>query len=171
MNRLSIMMFAAALAGSALCAQSSSVGELKTNYTTIKNNLMRAAEGVPEEDYSFKPTPEMRSLGALIGHIADAGTMYCSAAAGKPERVSSADKTSKADLMAALKASFDRCDAVFDSLTDAAAAEQVSMGRMGSRSKLGLLVAVVAHDNEEYGYLAVYLRLKGIVPPSSAPRK
>lgn len=166
-----MMMFAAALLGPGLYAQSSAVGELKANYTGIKNNLMRAAEAVPEEDYSFKPTPDMRSLGALIGHIADVGVMYCSTAAGKSERVSSASKTSKADLVAALKASFERCDAVFDSLTDATAAEPVSLGRMGSKSKLGWLVSAVAHDNEEYGYLAVYLRLKGVVPPSSAPRK
>jgi len=167
-----MMIVAATLAGSAVYAQSSSaVADLKTSYTAIKTNLMKSAEATPEEDYSFKPTPEMRTLGALVGHIADVGVMYCSTAAGKSERVSSADKTSKADLVAALKASFDRCDAVFDSLTDATAGEQVAMGRMGTRSKFAWLVAAVVHDNEEYGYLAVYLRLKGVVPPSSAPRK
>ncbi len=170
MNRLSIMMIAAALGASGAYAQSS-VAELKSSYESIKGNLMKAAEAVPEDDYSFKPTPEMRSLGALVGHIADAGVFYCSTAAGKPERANSGNKTSKADLTAALKASFDHCDAVFDSMTDAEAAKEVSMGRMGSKSKFGVLVAVLVHDYEEYGYLAVYMRLKGVVPPSSAPRK
>lgn len=169
MKRLSMMMIAAALAGSSLYAQVSAVGELKKTYEGIKGNLMKAAEAVPEDDLSFKPTPEMRSLGALIGHIADAGTMYCSVAGGKMERGTTSTKTSKADLVAGLKESFDRCDKAFE-MSDATASEEVSMGK-ASRPKLGVLIAVLVHDEEEYGYLSVYLRLKGITPPSSAPRK
>ena len=75
-------------------------------------------------------------------------------------------KTSKADLVAALKDSFAECDKAFDSLTDANAAEMIK-GPRGERSKLGMLNGIVVHDNEEYGYLAVYMRVKGVVPPSS----
>jgi hypothetical protein len=76
-------------------------------------------------------------------------------------------KTAKADLVAALKASFDECDAAFDKLTDANYLEAAGAGR-GQTPRLGALFrGVIIHDNEEYGYLAVYLRLKGIVPPSS----
>ncbi len=83
--------------------------------------------------------------------------------------MNAASKTSKADLVAALKEAFSICDAVHDSLTDASAAEIVKTGR-GQRSRLGLLAGNVSHANEEYGYMAVYLRLKGIVPPSSEGR-
>ena len=64
--------------------------------------------------------------------------------------------------MAALAASFAECDAAWDSVTDANAAEMV-----GQRSRLGTSILDVIHSNEEYGYMAIYFRLKGIVPPSS----
>jgi len=140
--------------------------ELKNAYTSVKNNLVRMAEKMPEPDYSFKPVPEIRDFGATIAHIADVQMRMCSTANGEAKALNAASKTTKTDLVAALKASFDECDKAFDSLTDASATQMMSMGR-GQRSKLGMLNQVVAHDNEEYGYLAVYLRLKGIVPPSS----
>lgn len=171
MKRFSMMIIAAALGAAALQAQSMAVGELNKSYEGIKKNLIAAAEAVPEGDLSFKPTPEMRSLGALISHIADASVLYCSAASGKPERPKPAENMSKAEVVAKLKSSFEKCDPVFGSMTDAQAGEEVNMGRMGSKTKIGLLIAALVHDNEEYGYMAVYLRLKGITPPSSAPRK
>jgi hypothetical protein len=88
---------------------------------------------------------------------------------GEQKAVNAASKTSKADLVAALKESFNICDAAFNSLTDAKAAEMIQSPR-GQSSKLGTLARTVSHSNEEYGYMAVYLRLKGIVPPSSERR-
>lgn len=80
-----------------------------------------------------------------------------------------ASKTSKADLVAALKESFSYCDGVYDSMTDADATKMVTLGR-GQRSKIAALWGVVAHDNEVYGAMGVYMRLKGVVPPSSEGR-
>jgi len=73
------------------------------------------------------------------------------------------------DLVAALKESITECDAAYESLTDANAGEMIKTAR-GQRTKLGALVGNTTHSNEEYGYLSVYLRLKGVVPPSSEPR-
>jgi hypothetical protein len=81
---------------------------------------------------------------------------------GAPKQGDAASKTTKADLVAALAASFAVCDAAWGSLTDANASEMV-----GQRSKFGTLLVDVIHSNEEYGYMSVYFRLKGIVPPSS----
>ena len=73
--------------------------------------------------------------------------------------------------MAALKASFDACDAAWDSITDANAFEMIQAGRGGQRSRLAVLIGTtIVHNSEEYGYLAVYMRLKDVVPPSSEPR-
>ena len=143
--------------------------EAKQAYNGVKNNLLKAAEKMPEADYSFKPTPEIRSFGQLVGHIADAQMRTCSAFKGESKTADAASKTSKADLVAALQAAFAECDGAYDSLTDAAATEMVKTPR-GQRTRLGMLVGNTTHDNEEYGYLAVYLRLKGIVPPSSERR-
>jgi hypothetical protein len=87
---------------------------------------------------------------------------YCSTSRGAHKRGDAASKTAKADLVAALAASFAQCDATWDSITDANATEMA-----GQRSKLGTLILDVVHSNEEYGYMALHFRLKGIVPPSS----
>lgn len=168
MNCFSKMMFLAALAGAAgLYAQSNPFStEVKANYNSIKNNVMKAADKMPESDYAFKATPDVRTFGQLIGHVADAQMGICGAAKGEPKKGDAADKTSKDDLVAALKASFDFCDTAYDALNDADGAQTVKMfGR--DRTKLGVLDFNVIHDNEMYGTMAVYLRLKGIVPPSS----
>ena len=142
----------------------------RTLWGMIKGNVVKAAEAMPEEDYSFKPTPEIRSFGALMGHIADAQFSFCGGVSGEKKSVN-AEKgmTKKADLVNALKESVAFCDPVYNAMTDADAAKMVKLfGR--DWTKLAVLDFNIAHSNEEYGYASVYLRLKGVVPPSSAPR-
>jgi len=168
MNRCFVLVLIAALAVTcALQAQTANPlsTEAKQAYTAVKNNLLRMADKMLEENYSFKPTPEVRSFGETIAHISDMQMRTCSGVNGRMKSGNAASKTSKADLVAALTESSAECDKAFDALTDATATEIVA-GR-GQRTKLGSLATVIAHDNEEYGYLAVYLRLKGVVPPSS----
>jgi uncharacterized damage-inducible protein DinB len=143
--------------------------ELKQMYTGVKNNLTRMADKMPEEHYGFKATAEIRTFGELVAHVADSQAASCSAVNGEPKALNAASKTTKADLVAALKESFAICDKAFDALTDAKASEMITV-RQRQRSKLGALAGTVSHSNEEYGYMAVYLRLKGIVPPSSERR-
>jgi hypothetical protein len=155
-------------AGSAL-AQNPLPAEVKQAYNGIKGNLTRMAAKMPEEHYAFKPVPEIRTFGELVAHVADSQTRNCSAASGQSRQPNAASKTSKADLVAALAESFATCDAAFDALSDTSSFEKIKTAR-GERSRIGTLVQVVTHSNEEYGYMAVYLRLKGIVPPSSEKR-
>jgi hypothetical protein len=145
------------------------IAELKQMYTNVKNNHVKMADKMPEEHYSFKATAEIRIFGQLVAHVADSQARTCSAVNGEQKAVNASSKTTKADLVAALKESFDMCDKAFDSLTDAKAAEMVAIGQR-QRSRLGMLTGMVSHSNEEYGYMAVYLRLKSIVPPSSERR-
>ena len=168
MNRTAFGLLAAAtLACCTLQAQPSAlVTEMKGAYTGIKNNLIRAAEKMPEEDYNFKPVDSIRTFGALIGHIAGQ-YRACGAVKGGDQKTIDINKTSKADLVAALKESFDLCDSAWDAMNETTALETIS-GRGGQRTKLGTLIGTtVVHNNEEYGYLAVYMRLKNVVPPSS----
>jgi len=145
------------------------MSELKQFYTVRKGDLLKAADRMPAESYDFKPTPDIRTFGQLIAHIADAQMSFCSGAKGKPIRLNAASKTSKADLVAALKASFDECDGVFDATTDAIATQMIKTGD-SEHSKFWALLYATLHDNEEYGYLAVYLRLKELIPPSTNAR-
>jgi hypothetical protein len=144
----------------------SMAGDIKQAYNTIKNNLTLAAEKMPADGYSFQPTKEERNFGGWVAHVADAQMTTCSRIAGTNVTPNAASKTSKADLVAALKASFDACDPVYAALTDTNAAEPVAAGR-AQRPRLTVLAGNIAHDNECYGSMAVYLRLKGIVPPST----
>jgi uncharacterized damage-inducible protein DinB len=143
--------------------------DLKAMYTGVKNNHIKMAEKMPEEHYGFKATAEIRTFGQLVAHVADSQARSCSAVNGEQKAVNAGSKTTKADLVAALKESYAICDKAIDSLTDAKAGETIQMGQRQS-SKLGVLARMVSHSNEEYGYMAVYLRLKGIVPPSSEGR-
>ncbi|HEX3743346.1 MAG TPA: DinB family protein [Bryobacteraceae bacterium] len=165
MTRTSLLLIAASFA--AVCplhAQSIDpvIKDAKVSYESIKGYLTRAAAAMPEEDYSFKPTPDIRTFAALLGHIADHQTRFCSASMGTPKQGDASTKTSKADLEAALAASFKECDAAWDALTSANAGEM-----KGQRSRMGTLLVDVIHSNEEYGYMSIYFRLKNIVPPSS----
>jgi uncharacterized damage-inducible protein DinB len=139
---------------------------IRASYNAVKNNILRAADKMPDDGYLFKPTPEQRSFGGWVAHVADAQTAACSRALGTPKTPSAGSKTTKADLVAALKESFDTCDAAYAALSDANANDVVQTFR-GASTRLASLAGNVAHDNECYGSMAVYLRLKGIVPPSS----
>jgi uncharacterized damage-inducible protein DinB len=174
---ISLMVLTTVLTGSAVYAQTPTASqptnplstEVKGAYTNIKNYVLKAAEKMPEEHYGFKATPEVQSFAQRVAHIADANMRTCAAIKGEQKSVNAASKTAKADLIAALKESFAYCDTVYDSLTDTESVKIVTTGR-GQRSQLAALWGVVTHDNEVYGAMAVYMRLKGIVPPSSEGR-
>jgi DinB superfamily len=171
MNRFPTTILALSLAG-ALHAQTANPlsTELKTAYTRVKTNFMKAAEKMPEDQYLFKPTADMQSFGERVAHIAISSIGPCSAMSGSPKTIDGKALKSKSDVVGALKDSFAACDAVIDSLTDADAVTMITGGRGGPRSKLATLYGLVAHDNELYGYICVYMRLKGVVPPSSEGR-
>jgi uncharacterized damage-inducible protein DinB len=143
------------------------LAEAKAAYDQIKTNILRMAEKMPAEDYNYKPVAEVRTFGALMAHIADAQTRFCSMVNGEAKNPDASTKTTKDDIVAALKASMTECDSAWAGTNDANAFSMISAGR-GQRSRLGTLIAfTVVHDNEEYGYGSMYLRSKGIVPPSS----
>ena len=139
MNRYWI--FATMFAGACVVAAQDNPlsAELKRAHTTIKNYVVKSAEKMPEENYSFKPTPEVRSFGQILGHVADAEYFFCSTAKGESKQTDiEKTKTSKADLVAAIKESFAYCDGVFDSATDADMTKMVKMGQR-ERSKIAIL--------------------------------
>ncbi|MGA9585650.1 MAG: DinB family protein [Terracidiphilus sp.] len=137
-------------------------------YSSISGAVVKAAEKMPEENYAFKPTPDVRSFGQLVGHVADANYMFCSQASGQanPNKDIEKTKTSKADLVSAVKDAVAYCDKAFDSMTDAKGSEMVKLFGF-NLAKLSLFSLNTAHTDEHYGNMVTYLRLKGIVPPTS----
>jgi uncharacterized damage-inducible protein DinB len=142
----------------------------KVAYGRVKDILLRSAEKVPEESYNFKPTDAVRSFGQIVGHVADAQYLFCSIELGEknPAPKIEQSKTSKADLIAALKDAFAYCDKAYDGMTDASATQMVKL--FGNDApKLDVLTVNNMHNMEHYGNLVTYMRLKNIVPPSSEP--
>jgi uncharacterized damage-inducible protein DinB len=143
------------------------VGSVAPLFRQAHGYVVAAAEQMPEADYGFKPTPDVRSYGQLLGHVANAEYMICAAALGEqsPARQNFEQTTEKAALIAALRASGEYCERAY-ALSDEAALQTTQL--FGSeRTRLSALMLNAAHDMEHYGNLVTYLRLKGMVPPSS----
>jgi uncharacterized damage-inducible protein DinB len=139
-------------------------------YRYVKSVLLRSAEIMPEESYTYRPTEKVRTFGQIVGHVADAQYIFCSAVLGEKNPLPKVEQTrsSKADLIAALKAAGTYCDKAYDGMTDASATGMVTL-RMGDMPKLFALTANNLHSIEHYGNLITYLRMKDLVPPSSDP--
>ena len=146
------------------------VNSSKGFYAQIKDDVLRSAEKVPENLWSFQPTPEVRTFGQLVAHEADGQYEMCGAL-GKPVN-KNIEKTvkGKAATIAALKEAFAYCDAIYATMTDADAAQVVPFFGQKS-SKIGILDFNTQHTNLHYGNMVTYMRIKGIVPASSEPRK
>ncbi len=137
-------------------------------YGFVSSAVVDAAQKMPEENYSFKPTPEVRTFGQLVGHVADASFSFCSQATGEamtPKGIEKT-KTSKADLVAALKDGVAYCNKALGSMTDAKGSEMVKLFNF-NLAKLTVFSINTAHTDEHYGNMVTYMRLKGIVPPTS----
>jgi uncharacterized damage-inducible protein DinB len=148
----------------------------KTMFATIRRDLAEAVDAMPAEDFGFKPTPEVRSFAQLVGHVVNANFFFCSQAKGAamPATTNFERVADKAALIKGLNEALAYCDDVYDSTSDSNFNQAVTMtGFPGMNPKTptnrGLvLIFNTTHDNEHYGNIVVYLRLKGKVPPSTA---
>lgn len=150
-----------------------------SQYQYVRGNLVKMAEKMPGELYAYQPTPEVKTFAANMAHIIQSNAGQCASASGRPSPYAGQNLektlTAKADVVKALTDAFVTCDDVFTKLTD----EQLSSGtyeitttRDGQKIPLKMpyvssYSSLISHNNEMYGYMAVYMRLKGIVPPSS----
>ena len=167
MNRLSFSL-AALLFSAPAFAQSTGVDAARANWQGTANYITRAAEQMTEADYAYKPVATVRSFGQLIGHIAGSQYMFCAIAMGDASRGEDdieKSKTTKADLVAALKASNDYCAKAY-AMNDAQSAGMIKLFGQ-DRSKMHTLVMNASHISEHYGNIVTYMRMKGMVPPSS----
>lgn len=147
----------------------------KTMHATIRRNIVEAAEAMPADEYSFKPTAETRSFAQLVGHVINAQFFFCSQV--RQERSPNASNheslTDKTALVKALREATTYCDQAYEATTDANFNQSVQMQAgvgMGPASTVrgAILMFNTTHDNEHYGNIVVYMRLKGHVPPSTA---
>jgi uncharacterized damage-inducible protein DinB len=150
-------------------AQNPMMTAVKAQHDMAKGVLLKSAEKIPENLYSYRPTPEVRTVAQLIGHVADASRFFCSSASGdKPSQVS-AEKTmtTKAQLTKALADSFAYCDKVITGMDDTKGMEAIKFFAGGMSPRGMVLSFSTTHNYEHYGNLVTYMRLNKIVPPSS----
>jgi uncharacterized damage-inducible protein DinB len=157
----------AALTVGASTAYAQGIPAIAPLYEMAKGWLVKSAELMPEANYSFKPTPEVRSFGQLVGHVANANYMICATAKGEknPAPQDFEKTTEKAALVQGLKDALAYCDPVYK-MADAQLTAPAEMFGI-KMTRLGFAFLNVTHDNEHYGNMVTYLRMKGLVPPSS----
>jgi uncharacterized damage-inducible protein DinB len=146
----------------------------KTMHGTIRRNLAESAEAMTVDDYGFKPTPQVRSFSELIGHVIFANYLMCSQATGdkSPATTNFANVTDRAVLIKGLNDALAYCDAAYAATTDANFAQPVKVAGPGNRltdaTRGSVLSFNVTHNNEHYGNIVLYMRLRNRVPPSTA---
>src|SRR5438132_8465961 len=172
MHHTAATAIALVLASSALVSGQTDTlsGDIKKDYRAVRDYFIRAAEKMPQPDYSFRPSSEVRTFAQQIAHVADDQYNLCGPAKGEARKAPYRDienrLSRKADLVAALRDAFAYCDSAYDALTDASGAKQTPTGR----NTFSMLNWNLWHTWEHYGNVVVYLRIKGLVPPSSEPR-
>jgi uncharacterized damage-inducible protein DinB len=158
-------------------AQSNPITQaLRDAWTQAKTNIRGSADVMPAEKYSFKPVAGVRDYGAILAHVAGASYEFCSAAKGEktPYAEDAFEKTAttRAAIVKALDGAIAYCDEVYKTLDDVKAGQIVNGAFGGPKGpRAALLFGNTGHYQEHYGNLVTYLRINGLVPPSSAPRK
>jgi uncharacterized damage-inducible protein DinB len=149
---------------------------LQGQYASIKRYIIGAAEKMPAEHFGFKPAPEVMSYAQLLGHIIDTQYYFCNAVKGGANPAAGKNLEKLADkeaMVPAVKEAFAYCDDVFAGLTSENALQMLTLGTAPNQwqaARANQLSMVITHGNEHYGNLVTYMRIKGIVPPSSTPQ-
>ena len=163
------MLILALTATGAVYAQdaAASVAAIQRQYAQTKQKLTAAADEMPADGYTLVPGEGSRTFAGAVGHVADAQAAVCGALAGRPTQLGASAMTAKADLVAALKKSFDLCDIAYAGINPANHDDAVTAGFGGPQPRNAALWGNLAHSEEMYGTIAVYIRIKNMVPPSS----
>jgi len=155
-------------------------GALKRQFEGVARNVKEAAEKMPEEKYSYQATKDVRTFGGFVGHVANAQFLFCSRAKGEtnPNKEDFEKVSGKAALVKAITASNDYCASVFNGANDKWMLETIAQGQAPNVTQVpraAVLSGNTSHSNEHYGNIVTYMRLNGLVPPSTeraqAPRR
>ncbi len=131
--------------------------------SNMQDKIMKSAEAMPESKYSYRPTKEVRSFAEILNHVTDISNFLCSNMKGEATPPAAAARGSKAEIIAALKSSFEYCDGAFSGFTDAHLNDPADF--FGHRTnRMFILTQVGNHDALHYGNLVTYLRLNGLEP-------
>src|SRR5260370_31994614 len=159
MNRLVVL--AIAIAGVCSAQSNPLSADVRRDYGRIRDFFIRAAEKMPEAEYGFKPSPDVRTFGQVVAHVADDQYNLCAPAKGETRKASYTaiedTLSKKAELVAVLREAFAYCDGAYDALTDASGSDMVKFGNKGMPTRVEMLNWNLWHTWEHYGNVVVYL--------------
>ena len=168
-TRIYAAAFAAVLVPAFAAAQTAPLAKaFHEQIASAEKNLVGAAEAMPEDKYSYKPTPAQMSFGAIMGHLAGGNDALCSVIGGvkPPAREKLAATATKAALIARLKETFAYCHSTLASLDDSKLGEEVTV--FGDKLSRGALELETVGDwADHYSQMAIYLRMNGVLPPTA----
>jgi uncharacterized damage-inducible protein DinB len=147
-------------------------GPLRAQWEMTRNLVMGMAEAIPEAKYDYKPTPEVRTFRGQLTHLVSENNFYMSMVAGDkpPDRAKYEALQTRDEILKALKDSYDYGTKALANLTDEKAMETITARRQQVPRWTAALYNIT--DNmDHYGQLVVYMRLNGMVPPSTAARQ
>jgi uncharacterized damage-inducible protein DinB len=135
----------------------------------VQSVFTKAAEQMSEEDFAFRPTPEVRSFGELLAHVAGTNYWFCSTATGEKAPVSDVEKTvtTRADIQKTLAESFEYCDRAYAAMADETKAKTMRQFMGHPLPALAVLNYRTYHSLLHWGNAITYMRLRGKVPPST----
>jgi uncharacterized damage-inducible protein DinB len=166
------LLLLALAAAPALAQSNPATAAARQLWESNRGYLTASATDMPENLYSYRPTPDVRTFGEILGHVAGSQNMFCAMVLGEKvpaeDAIEKAAKT-KAALIDALKKSNDYCAKAY-ATTDAANAAMIDLFGQ-QRSKLFTLLMNASHNSEHYGNIVTYLRMNKMVPPSSRPSR
>jgi uncharacterized damage-inducible protein DinB len=172
MKRLMLTVVALGMTVTTAEAQNPASDAIRSSWNGVKRNIAASAELMPEAHYTFRPVDTVRTFGEILAHVAGANYVFCASAKGEksPFAEDHFEKTvkTKAAIVKAVNDSHAYCDGAYKAVTDATAGQMVNNPfGSGQGSRASQLIGNTGHDAEHYGNLVTYLRIKGLVPPSS----
>jgi hypothetical protein len=167
--RLYAAAFVAALMPSLAAAQSPVAVAFRDNAKDIGKNLIAAADVMPADKYSFKPTPAQMSFGDIVAHLAQGNDFLCGSIGGvkAPARAKISATDSKDALVARLRETFQFCDEALASLDDSKLTAQLPMFGGKTMSRAAVETLTTGDWADHYSQAAIYLRLNGLLPPTA----
>ena len=172
MRKVVLTLVAFAFTATSAAAQNPVSDSLRSSWNGTKRNIKESAEQMPEADYGFKASKDVRSFGEILAHVAGASYMFCAAAKGEKspfaEEAFEKTATTKAAIVKVTNDAIAYCDGAYTAATDATLGQMVAAPfGTGQVARANPLIGQIGHDNEHYGNLVTYFRVKGMVPPSS----
>jgi len=133
-------------------------------------NLTEAAEEMPADKYTFRPTPEQMTFAKLMTHVVESNRYMCSGIGGEalPPESGVTDADAKERIVAYVRRSFDYCAGVLGKMDDARLTEQVPVF---NRTRADVMMFLIADHSDHYATAAMHLRLNHLVPPTAKPKK